>query len=70
MVPSSFTVQAFRVDLTVNVCTVCKGVNGCCGGGAEGLELPAVCRGAVLCCPNCGRQRRTDCGIAKKDIIL
>ena len=30
-------------DLTVNVCTVCKGVNVCCGGGAEGLELPAVC---------------------------
>ena len=45
-------------DLTVNVCTVCKGVNVCCGGGAEGLELPALCRGAVLCCPNCGSEAK------------
>ena len=36
-------------DFAVDVCTLCKGVDLCCGGGAEGLELPAVCRGAVLC---------------------
>ena len=42
-------------DLVVDVCTLCKGVDVCCGGGAEGFELPAVCRGAVLC--KCGQRR-------------
>ena len=42
-------------DFAVDVCTLCKGVDVRCGGGAEGLELPAVCRGAVLC--KCGQRR-------------
>ena len=42
-------------DFAVDVCTLCKGVDVCCGGGAEGIELPAVCRGAVLC--KCSQRR-------------
>ena len=42
-------------DFVVDVCTLCKGVDLCCRGGAEGLELPAVCRGTVLC--KCSQRR-------------
>ena len=50
-------------DFAVDVCTLCKGVDLCCCGGAEGLELPAVCRGAVLCkcSQRCHAQQQCTC---------